>query len=171
MKYGRRTVSNNVMRPLPAGWRSEERRGPDGAVDTEQRATPAGLPPLVPSEAEALRLGARYWRTVARMSLGLARCRADGDGVALRILGRGPALLAFRPVGLGADEHGVVWRAPIRGGLLARRPSGAFTIGRDGEELTVALTGLVPRVGFLYPLQRPLNLAASRRFLRSSAAL
>jgi hypothetical protein len=158
------------MRPLPAGWRSVERRGPDGAVDTEQRATPAGLLPLVPSEAEASRLGARYWRTVTRMSVGLARCRGDGDGVALRVLGRGPALLAFGPVELAVDENSLAWRAPVRGGLLARRPGGAFTIARRGPELSVALTGFVPRVGFLYPLQRPFHLATSRRFLRSLTA-
>ena len=158
------------MRPLPDGWRSVERRSTDGAVDTEQRATPAGLPPLELSHAAAARLGARYWRTVTRTSLGLARCGADGDGVALRILGRGPALLAFGPVELSVDEDGVGWRAPIRGGIVARRPRGTFTIARRGPELSVALTGFVPRLGPLYGVvQRPFHVAASRRFLRSHA--
>jgi hypothetical protein len=156
------------MRPLPDGWRSVERRSADGAVDTEQRATPAGLSPLEPSEAAAARLGARYWRTVTRMSVGVVRFHASGDDVALRVFGRGPALLSFGPVELLADEDEVAWRAPIHGGLLARRPGGSFTIARHGPELCVALTGFVPRVGRLYGvLQRPFHVAASRRFLGS----
>lgn len=156
------------MTPAPAGWQIVERRSPGGAIDSEQRGTPTGWPPIERSEAGAAWLGARYWRDVTRASAGLVRCRSDGDTVLLRVLGRGPALLALGPVELAVHSDGVAWRAPIRGGVLARGSGGTFAIEQHGPELSVALVSYVPSLGRLYRLlQRPFHVAASRRFLGS----
>jgi hypothetical protein len=156
------------MRRAPAAWRIVERRAPDGAIDSEQRARPAGWPPVEHSEAGAAWLGARYWRDVTRASAGLVRCRTRNGTVQLHVLGLGPTLLALGPVELAVHPDGVAWRAPIRGGALARRPGGTFAIEQHGPELVVVLEGYEPRLGRLYGLlQRPFHVAASRRFLRS----
>ena len=79
-------------------------------------------------------------------------------------------LLALGPAEVEAGGERVSWRGPIRGGLLARRPGGALALEQSGAgrpQLSVAVSGFVPRLGVLYgPLQHPFHVAVSRRWLR-----
>lgn len=149
----------------PDGWRSTERRRNDGAVESEQRALGTG-PAVELSELGARELGAAYWRELSRTCRGLVRCRERDGGLALLLLGAGPALLAFGPAEVGVEGERVSCRYPIRGGLLARRPVGALALGQSGSELTVTVSGYFPRLARgLFGLQRRAHVAIARRYL------
>jgi hypothetical protein len=137
------------------GWRSVQGRGPDGAIDSDERVT-AARPVVERSDGGARSLGDRYWREVSRASRGFARARTTAGAVELRLLGRGPCLLRFDHPETSADGEVVSCRYPILGGLLARRAGGAITLSQtagDEPELRAAVTGFAPRLGGLYRLQ------------------
>jgi hypothetical protein len=150
------------------GWRSVQGRGPDGAIDSDERVT-AARPVVERSEGGALSLGDRYWREVSRASRGFARARATTSAVELRLLGRGPCLLRFGHPETSAAGEVVFCRYPILGGLLARRAGGSITLSQtadDEPELRAAVTGFVPRLRGLYRLQSRVHLAIGRRYFR-----
>jgi hypothetical protein len=158
------------MRHELDGWRSTQSRGADGTIESDERVR-ADAPVVDRSEAGARALGHQYWREVASASHGLVRGRRTHDGVELRLLGRGPCLLRFGPVETAYGTDHTCCRYPIRGGLLARRPSGSLTLsqtGADRPELRAAVQGFVPRLGSrpYERIQRRLHLAISRRYFR-----
>jgi len=161
------------------GWRSVQGRGPDGAIDSDERVTV--LRPVVEQSVDGARsLGDRYWLEVRRASRGLLRARRTADGLELRLLGRGPAVLRFGRPETALGEGEVSCRYPILGGLLARRPGGTISLSQtagDEPQLRAAVTGFVPRLGLrpglpdwsgaLYDrLQRRAHVAISRRYFR-----
>ena len=110
---------------------------------------------------------------------GVVRALKSPDGVALQVLGIGPALLR-----LGPPEHlvmpgAVTCRHPILGGLLARGSAGSISFTQAGVgdvELSAAIDGFFPRLaprrvrrrwnGVLYAqLQTRLHVALGRRYL------
>lgn len=157
------------MRRELDGWRSAYRRGPDGEVDSDECVRATGSV-VVRSASGALELGSRYWREVERTSHGAIRLCTVGEELGLRLLGVGPVLLRFGPPEVMVDDDGVRCRYPIRGGVLARRPTGSITLSqRDSEppELCAAVVGFVPRLGRtpLYDqLQRRVHVGFSRRY-------
>jgi hypothetical protein len=161
------------------GWRSAQARGPDGAIESDERVRAAR--PVVPfAEAGARRLGDRYWREITRASRGVVRSRRAAAGPELRLLGRGPCLLRFAPAEIAHEPDRVSCRYPIVGGLLAQRPGGSLELSQTGSaqpELRAAVTGFVPRLGLrpgfprwsgaLYDqVQRRLHVSISRRYFR-----
>lgn len=160
-----------MRRDVLEGWRSQQGRGADGTIESDERVTARRA--VVPAnEAGARELGDRYWDEVAAATLGLVRLRAASDGSELRV---GPVgILRFGPAETAASEDGIVCRFPIRGGLLARRPGGALVLSQSGAtqpELRAAVTGFVPRLGLRRHspydlLQRRAHVAVSRRFFR-----
>ena len=149
------------------GWRSVQRRGEDGAIESDERVVTARA--VVPAtEAGAVLLGKRYWLAVQRFSLGLVRLRGTRDGSVLRLAG--VPLLRFAPADVAAGAEGVRCTFPIRGGLLAGRAGGTLELSQSNtNELRAALTGFVPRLGArpYDRIQRRLHVAISRRFFRS----
>jgi hypothetical protein len=135
------------------------------------------------SEAGGRSLGEAYWIALRRASGGLLRCRATRAGVEVRVLGVGPALLAFGPPAIRVSGDAVVSRYPIRGGLLARAPGGDLALCHAGlarPALTTAVHGFLPSLGLrpglprwtgaLYEvLQRRAHVAISRRYFRMLA--
>jgi hypothetical protein len=154
--------------PAPDGWRSRDRRHPDGAVESVQRAALAA-PAVTVDEDGASRLGAGYWEEVRRASGGLVRPRACEGGVELRLLGHGPALLRLDAPRLTAGGGTATCSYRILGGALARRPGGTLDVAQaagEEPELRIAVEGYVPRLRLLYgPLQRRFHLRVSRRYL------
>jgi hypothetical protein len=152
------------------GWGSVVSRGRDGSIDTEQCVRT--VEPLVElTDGGARELGCGYWLEVNRAGRRLVRARETGGGVELSVFGL--PLLTFGPVQMAVDGDGVSCRYPIRGGLLARRPGGTLTLAQSGgerPELSVAVTGYVPRLGVLYAPQRRFHVSVSRRFLRRMIA-
>jgi hypothetical protein len=149
------------------GWRSVQKRGEDGAIESDERVTASRA--VVPAtQAGARLLGERYWLTVRRASFGLVRLHATRDGSVLRVAGA--PLLRFAPAELAAGANGVRCSFPIGGGLLARRAGGALELSQSNDsELRAALTGFIPRLGArpYDRIQRRIHVAISRRFFRS----
>lgn len=157
--------------PQLEGWSSVHGRGADGSIESDERLT-AAAPVVERSEAGAQLLGDRYWREVAFASRGLVRARSTGDGIELRLFGRGPVLLRFGPAERTHGADHVRCRYPISGGLLARRPGGTLTLSQTGAErpeLRAAVHGFAPRLGSrpYDRIQRRLHVAISRRYFRS----
>ena len=103
-------------------------RGPSGAFAVVWRASlPA--PAVEHSPAGARRLGDLYWHELDRSTFGLVSARVGPDGVVLRPLGIGPALLRFGRGQPTVTPDSVSCRYAILGGLLVRSPGGwiAFT--------------------------------------------
>jgi hypothetical protein len=164
------------LRPVPdehllltaslEGWQSSQRVAPDGAVESEQRATL--LRPVVPATDEgARRLGDEYWQAVRLATLGLVRPHATTVGPELRALGI--ALLRFGPPDTMVEEGRISCAFAIRGGLLVRRPGGTLTLAQtDGPEIRSTIAGFHPRLaGPLYSqVQSRFHLAVSRRYFR-----
>jgi hypothetical protein len=150
------------------GFRSTERRGPDRSLVTEQTLTTGR--PIVPfSEVGARALGGRYWAEVTRATRRLLRYRETGEGLEVRILGVGPALLRFGGVEVAVGTERVSCTYRIRGGLLALGEGGTISVsqvGRTPTELRVVVDGFLARGGLVYALQRRLHVAISRRFFR-----
>jgi hypothetical protein len=150
------------------GFRSFERRGPDRSLVTEQTLKTGR--PIVPfSEAGARALGSGYWAEVTRATRRLFRYRETGEGLELRILGVGPALLRFGGVEVAVAAELISCTYRIRGGLLALGEGGTISVsqvGRSPTELRVAVEGFLARGGLVYALQRRLHVAISRRFFR-----
>jgi hypothetical protein len=158
-------------------WRSTQTRSPSGAFESVQR-TAFSTPVVEPSVAGATHLGEVYWREVQRSTLGVIRVHRGADGLDVRLLGVGPALLRF-----GRPEHAVsstIVRClyPLRGGLLVRTPGGSISFtqtGSDVVEVSSAIAGYFPRLatrrqgrrwhGLLYPqVQARLHVALGRRY-------
>lgn len=158
-------------------WSSTQTRSPSGAFESVQR-TSFSTPVVERSAAGAKLLGDVYWREVQRSTFGVIRTRRSADGLDVRLLGVGPALLRF-----GRPEHAVssnIVRClyPIRGGLLARTPGGSISFtqtGSDLVEVSSAIAGFFPRLaprrssrrwrGVLYPqVQARLHVALGRRY-------
>ena len=159
------------MRPGLDGWRSTHGRGPGGAVYSDE-GVHAARPAVAHSEAGALELGDRYWREIARASRGIVRRHDGGDEVELRLFGLGPLLLRFGRAELSVDGFGIRCRYSIRGGLLARRASGAITLSQTNgahPELRAVVTGFVPRLapGPVYEVERRIHVAISRGYFLS----
>jgi hypothetical protein len=148
------------------GWRSVQRRGEDGEIESDERVTVSRA--VVPAtEAGARYLGDRYWRTVRRASFGLVRLRATRDGSILGLAGA--PLLRFAPAEVAVGPEGVRCGFPIRGGLLARRAGGSLVLSQSSDgELRAALTGFRPRLGKrpYDRLERRAHVAISRRYFR-----
>jgi hypothetical protein len=125
---------------------------------------------LVPGDERGARaLDAAYWRVVRGASFGLVHVVANDDGVDLRLLRRGPVLLALGAPLVIAGEAGVSVTHAIEGGLLAGGPGGALTLAQSSAarpELSVSVTEFVPRWGrrFYSFVQRPFHIAVSRLF-------
>jgi hypothetical protein len=150
------------------GFRSIERRGPDRSLVTEQTLKTGR--PIVPfSEAGARALGGGYWVEVTRATRRLLRYHESGEGLELRILGVGPALLRFGGVEVAVGTELISCTYRIRGGLLALGEGGTISVSQVGgspTELRVAVDGFLARGGLVYALQRRLHVAISRRFFR-----
>lgn len=154
-----------------------ERRLEDGAIASRQHAL-VEEPVVELSDAGALRLGQVYWSEVERSTVGLVRPRVRGEGLELRLLGVGPALLRFSAPRLLAGEGAVAATYPIVGGLLARRPEGTISfrqIAGDRLELVSEIEGFHPTLaarpdapewtGELYKqVQARLHSRVSRRY-------
>jgi hypothetical protein len=167
-----------ILRSRDSGtWSSTQTRAPSGAFESVQRIE-FPMPVVEHSSAGARRLGEVYWREVERSTFGVIRARSAAGGLAIRLLGIGPALLRF-----GQPEHelsssSVSCRYPIGGGLLARSPAGSITFSQTGSEsveVRSAISGFFPRLatrrrrrrwnGLLYPhIQARLHVALGRRY-------
>ncbi len=147
-------------------WSSTQTRLADGAVESVQRMT-FPQPVVEYSEAGARRLSELYWRELRRATLGVIRTTPGGDGLEIRVLGHGPALLRFGRPDEAVDEDIVSCSYAIRGGLLAREPAGSIRFTQEGGSGAVAVTsaveGFLPRLGVLYaPVQSRLHVAVGR---------
>jgi hypothetical protein len=149
------------------GWLSVQKRGDDGAIESDERVSASRA--VVPATQSGARLlGERYWLTVRRSSFGLVRLCPTQDGSILRLAG--VPLLRFAPAELAAGASGIRCSFPIRDGLLARRGGGRLVLSQsNGNELRASLTNFVPRLDTrLYDrIQRRIHVAISRRFFRS----
>jgi hypothetical protein len=147
-------------------WSTVQSRSEDGTLTSIQRARSA-RPVVEISDAGARDLGQRYWREAVRASRGLVHCRRESVGVELRLLGRGPVLLSFRPAETSVEGNRVSCSFSIRGGLLTSREGGTLAlsqIGRAEVELRAKVTKFVPRLGVtLGFVQRRFHAAISRR--------
>lgn len=123
-----------------------KRRHADGTIDSIQRD--AAAVSLAADGLERI-----YFDELRRVMLGLVRVR---DG-AIRVLGRGPALLRFGPHRDG--------RRAIVGGIFARRPGGTISWGADGEHVWVAVEGFAPLLGSLWSVEALLHEYVGRRYL------
>lgn len=158
-------------------WSSAQTRLSSGAFESVQR-TALSTPVVERSVAGATRLGELYWCEVERSTYRVIRIRCTADGLDVRLLGLGPALLRF-----GRPEHAVSSNTvrclyPIRGGLLARAPGGSISFtqtGFDVVEVSSAIAGYFPRLArrrqgrrwpeLLYPhVQARLHVALGRRY-------
>jgi hypothetical protein len=163
---------------LPTTWSSREARSASGAFESVQRVALPG-PVVERTTAGARRLGEVYWRELERSTLRLVRAHPTPGGSQLRLLGVGPPLLRFGQPELSVTTDTVGCRYPIRGGFLARAPTGAIlfaqTEAKDAVELRSAISGFFPRlaarpdrprwVGLLYPqVQARLHAALGRRY-------
>ncbi len=160
-----------------SGWTESERRLDDGAIASDQHAL-VEQPVVELSAAGALRLAEVYWSEVERSTVGLVRPRVSGDGLELRLLGVGPALLRFGAPRLLADKGAVAATYPIVGGLLTRRAEGTISfrqIAGDRPELVSEIEGFHPTLaarpdapqwtGELYrQVQARLHSRVSRRY-------
>jgi len=155
------------LRAAPDQWSSTHTRLSDGAVESVQR-TMFRRPVVEHSQAGARRLGEVYWRELRRATFGVMRTTHSGDGLEIRLLGRGPALLRFGCPEQAVDANTVSCTYAIRGGLLARAPAGSIRFTQEGLG-TVAVTstveGFLPRIGVLYaPVQSKVHIALGRRY-------
>lgn len=159
-------------------FRSVERHGPEGSIETEQWVD-APHPVVASTEEGGRALGRSYWLEVARSGRGLVRGRETAEGVELRLVTLRPALLRLGRAEVAIVDDYVGCRYPISGGLLARQPGGTLTLSQTGcerPELRVAVHGFFPRLGprtrsrwsgALYlQLERRVHVAISRRWFR-----
>jgi hypothetical protein len=158
-------------------WSSTQTRSPSGAFESVQR-TAFSTPVVERSTAGAKLLGEVYWCEVERSTLGLIRTRRSAEGLDLRLLGVGPALLRFGRPEPTVSSTIVRCLYPIRGGLLVRTPGGSISFtqtGSDAVEVSSAIAGFFPRLapqrqgrrghGLLYPhVQARLHVALGRRY-------
>jgi len=165
------------------GWQASQRQTPDGAVESEQHVV-VDVPAVGFDEAGAAALGERYWLEVRRATFGLVRTQKGADGVELKVLGRGPALLSFAAPVLEAEAGSIRCTFPISGGLLTRRAAGELSFAQlDGDriQLCSAIRGFYPALaahegrrdwtGALYNLvQSRVHVAISRRYFTRLAA-
>ncbi len=170
------------METVLENWWSTQRQREDGAVESTQVAR-VPKPVVETSDAGAALLGRRYWETVRRATGGIVRARETAGSLELRLFTRGPVLLSFGAPELSSTRERVECRYPIKGGLLARAPTGAITLAQDqhGEvELSSRITGFFPRLGArpgrpdwtgaLYAhVQSRIHVAISRRYFAGLA--
>ena len=151
------------------GWASTRRITADGAIESEQRITLDG--PVVERSTEgARRLASRYWAELARFGRGLLSVRQHDGGVDVRVLRRGPVVLALGPVETEVSPTLTAAGHPILRGLLVRRSGGRISFEQvegDPVLLRSRISGFHPRRGPFYALvQWNLHLAVSRRYFR-----
>jgi hypothetical protein len=166
------------MRSSPGRTRAwSQSRGSTGAFASLQRAS-LPSPAVEHSPGGARRLGDLYWHELDRSTFGLVRARVGPDGVVLRPLGIGPALLRFGRGEPTVTPDTVTCRYAILGGLLARKPGGSIAFTQTvGSPLEVRseIDGFFPRLatrrvrrgwsGVLYPhLQTRVHVALGRRY-------
>lgn len=155
------------MRATERSWSSTQTRLSDGAVESVQRMR-FPRPVVEHSEEGARRLGDLYWRELRHATLGVVRTTRCDDELAIRLLGRGPALLRFARPEQSVDADTVSCSYAIRGGLLARAPAGSIRFSQEGAAdvaVTSAVEGFLPRLGVLYaPIQSRLHVALGRRY-------
>lgn len=141
----------------------------DGAVESEQRVE-LRRPVVERSEDGARRLASWYWAELRRFGRGLLSVREHPGGIDVRVLGRGPLLLALGPVETGRTATSTAAAHQILGGLLVRRAGGRISFEQlEGEpvELRSRIAGFHPRRGPFYGLvQWNLHVAVSRRYFR-----
>ena len=127
-------------------------RHEDGTVDVVQSASAESG--ATPAELERL-----YWAAIRRETLGLVLHRGD----AIRILGVGPALIAFGPASNGVR--------PIVGGLFARRPHGAIRWAAGDGRIVVAVERFAPLLrGPLWRAESWFHGRVGRRFLAAAVS-
>ena len=138
------------------------------AVTSHEAATAAGLV-VEPSSRGAATLAATYWREVEATTRGLVQADAVDGQIALRLLGRGPALIRLGPPAVLADLTAVTCTYPILAGLLVGRPGGTLALEQlngDPVVLRSTLTEYVPRLagGLYLQVQARLHSLVSRRY-------
>jgi hypothetical protein len=127
-------------------------RHEDGTIDVVQ-ATEA-TSSATPAELERL-----YWEAIRRTTFGLVRYGRD----AIRILGSGPALIAFGPLTTDGAR-------PIVGGLFARRPHGVLRWSAADGRIVVAVERFAPLLrGPLWLAESWFHARVGRRFLTYAA--
>jgi hypothetical protein len=156
-----------ISRAEVEGWEAWERRGDDGAIESEQRVV-LRSPVVEFSAAGGEHLGRAYWREVERVTGRLVRARERGrqGSIDLRLLARGPSLLRFGPPTVEATTTLVCCSYPIEGGLLARRPAGEIVFAQDDEPPVVrsAIRGFFPSLVSRTGIQSRIHLVVSRRY-------
>jgi hypothetical protein len=149
-----------MIRPVPVkvGHKRDIRmttdtdRHEDGTIDVVQAV--ATTSSASPDELERL-----YWAAIRQTTFGLVRYGRD----AIRILGSGPALIAFGP--LTADGA-----RPIVGGLFARRPHGVLRWSAADGRIVVAVERFAPLLrGPLWLVESWFHARVGRRFLTTAA--
>jgi hypothetical protein len=159
------------------GWDSWHRQTRDGAVESEQRVS-LDAPVVAFTEDGARALGHAYWAEVERASMRLVRRVPHSSGIALRVLGRGPALLRFGEPEVEVSPSVVACRYRIAGGVLAQRAKGDLRVAQSaGDDFAISSTirdflpALAARegqphwTGALYDqIQSRIHVAISRRY-------
>jgi hypothetical protein len=152
------------------GWSSTRRITAEGAVESEQRVT-LDRPVVERSTEGARRLATRYWAELTEFGRGLLSVRQHDGGVDVRVLRRGPVVLALGPVETEVSSTVTAAAHPILRGLLVRRRGGRISFEQvegDPVLLRSRISGFHPRRGPFYALvQWKLHLAVSRRYFRS----
>ena len=137
-----------MARRILAGWSSTERKSPAGAVEFEQLVS-STRPLVAYSQAGARALSERYWEQVEATTRRLVRASHRHGEIVLRLFGR-CTLLRFGAAEIMVDEHGVLARHAITGGLLARTAGGSITFSQSPPpdvQLRATIDGFFPRLG------------------------
>lgn len=114
-------------------------------------------------------LAAEYWGEVKETTRGLVRPTVTEGSIALRLFGRGPALIRLGQPSISAGAESVTCRYPIVGGLLVGREGGSLALEQvsgDTVLLRSTLTEYVPRLAgvFYFQVQARLHSLISRRY-------
>jgi hypothetical protein len=122
-----------------------------------------------PTPRGAEMLAASYWHEVEATTLRFVHADTGRGHIAVRLFGRGPALISLGAPTVIADATSVVCTYPIVGGLLVGQPGGALTLEQvsgDPVILRSTLMEYVPRLaGPLYAqAQARLHSLISRRY-------
>ena len=151
------------------GWTSTQRTTVDGAVESEQRVLVNTR--LVERTVDgASRLADCYWDELTGFARLLIFAHRHPGGVEVRLLHRGPILLALGPLEAAISDSTTAASHAILSGLLVRRGGGRISFEQvegDPIELRSSITGFYPRRGPLYGLvQRKLHVVVGRRYFR-----
>jgi hypothetical protein len=151
------------------GWTSTQRTAVDGAVESEQRVL-VDVRLVERTEDGARRLADCYWDELIGFGRRLISARRHPGGVEVRLLRRGPILLALGPLEAAISDSTTAASHAILSGLLVRRGGGRISFEQvegDPIELRSRITGFYPRRGPFYGLvQGKLHIAVGRRYFR-----